>query len=41
VTPFTTRPGAVSRVAKDSKEKYFLQLFLLDELFDMIAKKTN
>lgn len=41
VTPFTTRAGAVSGVAEDGTAKDFFQLFIPDELFDMIVKETN
>lgn len=39
--PFTSRSGAVSGVAEDGTAKDFFQLFLIDELFDMIVVETN
>ena len=41
VTPFTTRAGAVSGAAEDDTAKDFFQLFIPDELFDMIMEETN
>ena len=41
VTPFTARAGAVSRVAEDGTAKDFFQLFIADELCDMIVEETN
>ena len=41
VTPFTARAGAVSGVAEDGTAKDFFQLFIPDELFDMIVEETN
>lgn len=41
VTPFTSRSGAVSGVAEDGTAKDFFQLFVSEELFDMIVEETN
>ena len=41
VIPFTTRAGAVSGVAEDDTAKDFFQLFIPDELLDMIVEGTN
>ena len=41
VTPFTARAGAVSGVAEDGTAKDFFQLFIADELCDMIVEETN
>ena len=41
VLPFTTRVGAVSGVAEDDTAKDFFQLFIPDELLDMIVEETN
>ena len=41
VTPFTTQAGAVSGVAEDGTAKDFFQLFIPDEVFDIIVEETN
>ena len=41
MTPFTFRSGAVSGVAEDGTAKEFFQLFVTEELFDMIVEETN
>ena len=41
VTNFTARAGPVSGVAEDGTAKDFFQLFIPNELFDMIVEETN
>ena len=41
VTPFTSRSGAVSRVAEHDTAKKILHLFATEELVDMVVEETN
>ena len=41
VTPFTSRSGAISRIAEDDTAKEFFQLFVTEELVDMVVEETN
>ena len=41
VTPFTSRHGPASGVAEDGTDKDFFQLFLPDEVFDLIVEENN
>ena len=38
---FTSRSGAMSGIAEDGTAKDFFQLFVIDELMDMVVQETN